>query len=57
MGEADPALVRGSRGRIVRGLGWDGVLVADAAANLDDEADGRVPCTAVRDLALGTMFG
>lgn len=53
----DPTLVRGSHGRIDQGLGWDGVLVADAAANLDDEADGRVPCTAVRDLALGTMFG
>ena len=38
------------------GAGADAVLVADAAANIDDESDGRVPCTAVRDLALATMF-
>jgi hypothetical protein len=53
----DPSLVRGSHGRIDQGLGWDAVLIADAAANLDDDSDGRVPCTAVRDLALTTMFG
>jgi hypothetical protein len=53
----DTSLVRGSHGRVDQGLGWDGILVADAAGNLDDDQDGRVPCTAVRDLALGTMFG
>ena len=53
----DASLVRGSHGRIDQGLGWDAVLIADAAANLDDDSDGRVPCTAVRDLALTTMFG
>jgi len=51
------SLVRGSHGRVNQGLGWDGILVADAAANLNDDQDGRIPCTAVRDLALGTMFG
>ena len=53
----DTSLVGGSHGRIDQGLGWDAVLIADAAANLDDDPDGRVPCTAVRDLALATMFG
>ena len=53
----DTSLVRGSHGRIDQGLGWDAVLIADAAANLDDDSDGRVPCTAVRDLSLTTMFG
>ena len=53
----DTSLVRGSHGRVDQGLGWDAMLVADAAAAIDDDEDGRVPCTAVRDLALGTMFG
>ena len=53
----DTSLVRGSHGRIDQGLGWDAVLMADAAAEIDDDHDGRVPCTVVRDLALRTMFG
>ena len=53
----DTSLVRGSHGRVDQGLGWDAMLVADAASAIDDDEDGRVPCTAVRDLALGTMFG
>jgi len=53
----DTSLVRGSHGRIDQGLGWDAILMADAAAEIDDDHDGRVPCTVVRDLALRTMFG
>lgn len=53
----DASLVRGSHGRVDQGLGWDAMLVADAASHVDDDPDGRVPCTAVRDLALATMFG
>ena len=53
----DTSLVRGSHGRIDQGLGWDAVLMADAAAEIDDDDDGRISCTRVRDLALRTMFG
>ena len=52
----DASLVRGSHGRVQQPLGWDPILIAEAAANLSDDPDGRIPCTAVRDLLLSMLF-
>ena len=52
----DTSLVRGSHGRINQPLGWDPVLITEAAANLSEEDDGRIHCTVVRDLLLSMLF-
>lgn len=52
----DTSIVRGSHGRVDQPLGWDPVLIAEAAVNLEDDPQGRVPCTAVRDLLLSMLF-
>ena len=53
----DTTLVKGSHGRVKQPLGWDPLLISEAAVNLNDEADGRIPCTAVKDLLLSSLFG
>ena len=52
----DTSLVGGSHGRVHQPLGWDPVLITEAAANISEEEDGRIPCTAVRDLLLSMLF-
>ena len=52
----DTSLVRGSHGRVDQPLGWDPVLISEAAANLQDDTDGRIPCTAVKNLLLSMLF-
>ena len=52
----DTSLVRGSHGRVNQALGWDPVLISEATVNMQEDSDGRIPCTAVRDLLLEMLF-
>ena len=52
----ETSLVRGSHGRVDQALGWDPILISEATVNMQEESDGRIPCTAVRDLLLEMLF-